>query len=166
MDIVNMKKQSFWILDFEASGLSKESYPIEVGLSNGEVNFGSLIKPLPDWKHWCEKAESIHNIKREFLLTEGEQAFAIANRLNNLIQYDEVYCDSLEWDGFWLNVLFSSAGLTPYFKLKDVRELLQEGTKITQYLAIKKDLEDSGLYTLHRALDDARLIYRCLSIIK
>ena len=39
-----------WILDFEASGLSKQSYPIEVGVTNGSQSFETLIQPFGSFK--------------------------------------------------------------------------------------------------------------------
>ena len=49
------------VLDVEASGFGRESYPIEVGyvLSGGQT-YCSLIRPLPEWTHWDPQAERVH----------------------------------------------------------------------------------------------------------
>ena len=56
------------IIDLEASGFGRGSYPIEVGfaLENREI-YSFLIKPEADWTHWSEEAEEIHGISREQL---------------------------------------------------------------------------------------------------
>jgi len=49
----NSDIEKFATLDFEASSLSQDSWPIEVGLSwlaGGEVQtWSTLIRPAPDW---------------------------------------------------------------------------------------------------------------------
>ena len=59
-------------LDFEASSLSKRSYPIEVGwvFEDGKAE-AYLIRPAPDWTDWDEEAEAIHHIAPERLWAEG-----------------------------------------------------------------------------------------------
>ena len=56
------------IIDFEASGFGKGSYPIEVGFSgrHGE-GWCSLIRPENDWEHWDIDAAKVHHIPREIL---------------------------------------------------------------------------------------------------
>ena len=53
------------IIDVEASGFGRGSYPIEVGfaLEDREVQ-SYLIKPALGWDHWDPKAELIHGISR------------------------------------------------------------------------------------------------------
>ena len=63
------------IFDVEASGLSDDSYPIEVAWQDGtnEDLFDSfLIKPCDSWVHWDDYAEQeIHHISRNTLHSEG-----------------------------------------------------------------------------------------------
>ena len=42
-----MERPSFFI-DFEASGIAPDSYPIEVAVVSRETSFSSLIKPALD----------------------------------------------------------------------------------------------------------------------
>ena len=48
------------VLDIEASGFGRGSYPIEIGycLPNGDT-FCTLIKPEPEWQHWDAEAEKL-----------------------------------------------------------------------------------------------------------
>jgi len=41
----NMERPSFFI-DFEASGIAPDSYPIEVAVVSSETSLSSLIKPV------------------------------------------------------------------------------------------------------------------------
>ena len=43
------------ILDLEASGFGRGSYPIEIGfVEAGGLPFCSLIQSAPDWEYWDE----------------------------------------------------------------------------------------------------------------
>ena len=66
------------IIDIEASGFGSYSYPIEVGVVkyDGE-RYCALIKPEPDWDHWCDKAEAVHGISRDLLSEHGKSPRAI-----------------------------------------------------------------------------------------
>lgn len=60
-------------IDFEASSLSEQSWPIEVGLARLEgkrvVIESKLIRPRPDWSEfdWNEKSAAVHGIPRSDL---------------------------------------------------------------------------------------------------
>jgi len=58
-------------LDFEASLLSKHSYPIEIIWVFEWRSRTFLIKPAPGWTDWSAEAEAIHGISPEFLQREG-----------------------------------------------------------------------------------------------
>lgn len=146
-----------WVIDFEASGLSKQSYPIEVGLTNGEIEYSALIKPMDHWRHWDYSAQAIHHIGRPNLVSDGKNAAVVASELLGLIGSDLV-----QWDGFWLNVLLSDNSQSKIFQLLDIKDLLDDFNVLEVYLKIKETMEKSGDYTLHRALDDARIIWHSL----
>ena len=71
------------ILDIEASGFGRGSYPIEVGYcgANGAL-FCGLVLPEPDWQHWDASAEALHGITRELLRRHGRPARWMAEQLN------------------------------------------------------------------------------------
>ena len=57
------------IIDIEASGFGRGSYPIEVGFITAQQQVGcTLIKPEKYWSSWSSDAEKIHGIDRKILL--------------------------------------------------------------------------------------------------
>lgn len=146
------------ILDIEASGFGRSSYPIEVGyvLPDGRSRC-TLIRPPPHWTHWDPDAEQVHHISREVLLQHGRPAAEVAHMLNADLAGQTVYCDGWAHDYPWLSALFEEAGLAPVFKLESVRTLMDEG-----HLAQLPDLQRQALRDLgadrHRASADARAL--------
>lgn len=99
-------------LDFEASSLSKGSYPIEVGWAGEDGSEeGHLIRPAPEWTDWDASAEAIHKISRQALLDEGEPHDQVARRMLEVLGRREVYVTAPSWDGMWLSKLLRAAGL-------------------------------------------------------
>jgi hypothetical protein len=72
-------------LDFEASSLSKQSYPIEVAwvFEDGESE-EYLIRLAPLWTDWDPAAEAIHHIRRATLLADGTAHDLIAHRKHGI----------------------------------------------------------------------------------
>ena len=72
------------IIDVEASGFGRGSYPIEIGfaLEDREVH-SYLIKPQPSWTHWSDEAQAIHGISREQLQSDGLSVRDVALLLND-----------------------------------------------------------------------------------
>ncbi|WP_076533697.1 hypothetical protein [Roseovarius nanhaiticus] len=76
--------ERFATLDFEASSLSRESWPIEVGLSwleNDEVRtWSTLIRPAPGWDlaDWAPQSAAVHGIALE-VLQEAPVACAVVD---------------------------------------------------------------------------------------
>lgn len=99
-------------LDFEASSLGKDSYPIEVGWA-GEDGWteAHLIRPAPGWTDWDATAEAVHKITLEQLLAEGEPHDAVARRVLEALAPHEVFVSAPSWDGKWMSVLLRSASL-------------------------------------------------------
>ncbi len=60
-------------LDFEASGLGPDSYPIEVawGFFGIETTFSYLIRPAEHWTDWDPVAEDLHELSRATLFEAG-----------------------------------------------------------------------------------------------
>lgn len=59
-----MERPSFFI-DFEASGIAPDSYPIEVAAVSSEFAFNTLIKPARYWTHWSFDAQDMHGLSQE-----------------------------------------------------------------------------------------------------
>lgn len=99
-------------LDFEASSLARESYPIEVGWAGEDGSTEAhLIRPAPDWTDWDATAEAIHGIGRDRLLTDGEPHDEVARRMLETLGPQQVYVTAPSWDGMWLSRLLRAAGL-------------------------------------------------------
>lgn len=146
------------ILDMEASGLGRRSYPIEVGvvLADGR-SYCSLIQPESDWTHWDESAQTLHGITREVLHQHGRPALEVAQTLNAFLQGLVVYSDGWANDYTWLGLLFDAAGLQPRFKLDNLRALLTE-PQAQAWHQTKDRVSAEAAITRHRASNDARLL--------
>lgn len=101
-----------WLfLDFEASSLGKDSYPIEVGwvFENGNGN-GRLIRPAADWDDWDPAAEAIHGIPLRALYEAGDSVEDVCAELVGLAQTHTLLASAPSWDGHWLSMLLRAAG--------------------------------------------------------
>lgn len=109
-------------LDFEASSLSDDSYPIEVGWAGEDGSLESwLIRPAPGWEDWDPAAEAVHGLSRAKLLEAGRPHEEVARRALEALGPHEVYVSAPSWDGKWMSVLLRAAGLPRHaLRLKDV----------------------------------------------
>lgn len=146
------------VLDIEASGFGRSSYPIEVGyvLPDGRAAC-MLVRQAEGWTHWDTSAEQVHGITRSTLAAHGRDACEVAKTLNKDLAGLTVYCDGWAHDYTWLAALFEEAGLSPAFKLESVGALLDE-TRLAQLDdARRAAVAELGL-TRHRASNDARAL--------
>ncbi len=150
------------VLDIEASGFGQHSYPIEVGfvLPDGET-YCSLIRPAPGWTHWDAGAERVHRISRQTVQVHGRDAREVALLMNERLHGLTLYCDGWAHDYVWLNVLFEAAGLTPSFKLDNLRALLTE-REAPFWAIVKKQVAIEMRLQRHRASSDAKILQRTL----
>ncbi|PSW17584.1 hypothetical protein C9I98_18840 [Photobacterium sanctipauli] len=152
-------------LDFEASGLSDQSYPIEVGYSLPDgTGHSLLINPLTAsdvWQHWDEYAEQeIHQITRQELHHSGLQVVEVCQHLNAVLgKYEQVFCDS-QWDLFWLGRLYHAAHMRPSFTLTEVGLWLMQKNGI-QRAHFQQTMADLGP-AKHRAESDAKQIRQAI----
>ena len=154
------------VLDIEASGFGRNSYPIEVGfvLPNGH-GYCTLIQPEPEWTHWDPKAESVHHIPRNLLLERGLPAAEVARLLNVQLLGQTVYSDGWANDFSWLGALFDVAGISPRFKLESLRALLRE-EEADHWHQVKAEVAGERGRQRHRASSDARLLQLTLQRIR
>jgi len=150
------------VLDIEASGFGRRSYPIEVGyvLPDGRAAC-MLVRPPSDWTHWDEAAERVHGITRSVLASHGRAPLDVALTLNRDLAGLTVYCDGWAHDYSWLGALFEEAGLAPTFKLESVGALLDEAALSRLDQARRDAVAEMGL-SRHRASNDARALQRAL----
>ena len=151
------------VIDIEASGFGRGSYPIEIGfvLPDGSA-YCTLIQPDEDWTHWDEEAARIHGISRSLLVRHGRSPSEVAAELNQRLAGRAVYCDNWAHDYAWLARLFESASVAPRFRLRHLRELLSERAVkgfddaraiVTRNLHLRR----------HRASSDARILQLSLA---
>jgi len=146
------------ILDFEASGLGRGSYPIEVGyiLSDGHSNC-MLIRPEPDWLEWDEQAERLHGISREQLQRHGRSVAEVARLLNHSLAGKTLYSDAWGNDQSWLALLFECAGIPAHFRLESLRSLLSEA-QAQVWHSVRQTVIQGSRLKRHRASSDARIL--------
>jgi hypothetical protein len=116
-------------LDFEASSLGKNGYPIEVGwvFEDGACE-AHLIRPGPQWTDWDDDAEAVHGISRAKLEEEGTAHEDVARRMVDLLSGHALYASAPSWDGKWMSVLLRAAGLPRHsLRLRDTEEVQLEG---------------------------------------
>ena len=98
-------------IDFEASGLGPDSWPIEVGLSwiePGAVwTWASLIRPIPDWsmEAWDPFSAEVHDIPLEEL-ENAPLARDVADEAAKLMAGKTVCSDAPSFDERWAKKLF------------------------------------------------------------
>jgi hypothetical protein len=153
-------------LDFEASSLADDSYPIEVGWVFEDGASGSrLIKPLPEWTDWDARAEGIHRISRVQLMVEGETPQAVAAHLMTIFAGHRLYASAPSWDGKWLSVLLRGGGFPRHaLRLADTEEACVEAAfavlgpaREGMVLQIVQEAREAAARqaVAHRALADA-----------
>jgi hypothetical protein len=146
------------VLDVEASGFGRNSYPIEVGfvLPDGHT-FCSLIRPMAHWTHWDEQAARTHQIPRPLLEERGQSVEEVAQRLNTDLRGTTVYSDGWANDYSWIGALFDAADMTPAFRLENLRKLLTEAESERWHM-VKAQISAERGAQRHRASADARLL--------
>ncbi len=150
------------VIDVEASGFGRDSYPIEVGfvLPNGR-GICTLVRPPPQWTHWDPAAERVHGIARATALRHGRDPDVVADLLNEHLDCRTVYCDGWAHDYTWLAALFDVAGRTPRFRLEHLRALLDD--RQAQALpAVRAAVAAELGLARHRASGDARALQLAL----
>jgi len=160
-------------LDFEASGLGRQSFPIEVGwvFEDGREE-GHLIRPAPGWEEWDPDAERVHGIPRDRLEREGTPHDAVARRMVEVLTGHDLLASAPSWDGGWLSRLLRAAGLPRHaLRLRDTEEarhnaileaLRNAGRDPARHAALAIEVlhalerEHEATAPVHRAVDDAR----------
>nr|WP_283101683.1 hypothetical protein [Halomonas populi] len=147
------------LLDIEASGFGRGSYPIEIGLARPDgSSCAFLIQPLEEWTHWDPQAELLHGISRNRLVREGHQVVEVARWLNDeLAELGVAYSDSWGYDNTWLSLLFHHAGMLSRFRLEALRRILCE-RQLALWSSTKEALIRECGIRRHRAGEDARLL--------
>lgn len=140
-------------VDFEASGIHPESYPIEIGIVGPDFEFEALIKPVRYWTHWSHDAQDMHGISRDLIESQGVAPIKLCQQLNERLSSQVLWSDS-HYDALWVDILFEAAGIQPEFEIKYIMAEV-DILKLPDYYGGGDDALE------HRALSDARNIRAC-----
>jgi len=142
-----------YFIDFEASGLHPDSYPIEIGICGPDFEFEALIKPARYWEHWSHDAQDMHGISREMIESKGVAPERICQALNERFAGQVLWSDS-HHDTLWMDILFEAAGMQQAFEVKSIMSEI-DILKLPDYRSAGQDA------LAHRALADAKEIRAC-----
>lgn len=120
------------MLDFEASALHEDSYPIEAGIArwNGPqapiITWSSLIAPDREWVRsgiWILESQRIHGIAPSDL--EGAPTpDQVLTRMTSLVGDATFTSDNPYWESKWLKRLGDAAGATALPRVDDLSRRL------------------------------------------
>lgn len=122
MEISSIEK--FATLDFEASSLSPQGWPVEIGLSwieHGSVQtWSSLIRPAPAWDlaDWSVQSAAVHGIRMVNLET-APPATKVAESFLRVLGARRLVSDAPEFEMRWLSRLLQTNGLGPMPAIED-----------------------------------------------
>lgn len=148
------------IIDVEASGFGRGSYPIEIGvaLASGRTEC-FLVRPYPDWTHWSPDAEALHGIARDILHAHGHPPEQVARALNACLEQRTVYTDAWGMDSSWLALLHERTGVPAHYRIEALSTLLDEEQR-ADWAALKLRVRDEMGLERHRASADALVLQR------
>ena len=151
-------------IDFEASSLSRHSWPIELGwavVESGRVVIANsrLIKPAPTWDvaDWSPVSEDLHGITLAVLERDGQCAHAVWQEFQrDLTGVDALFCDAPAYDGFWCRRLGGAAGTPDQgLYIRHFANLFSDMNRaLTEWARAKRQ------HTAHRAGPDALQLAR------
>ncbi|MBZ9647765.1 MULTISPECIES: hypothetical protein [Sphingomonadaceae] len=145
-------------IDFEASCLPRHgrSFPIEVGIADGDVSRSWLIRPHDSWAgwDWTPEAEALHGLSRDRIEREGLPVTVVLAELVAATQGRRVVADSLI-DQYWLDTLAAAAGAPTPFTIQHVVTLFDEQGADEARVGAAVAFADGQGATRHRAAGDA-----------
>lgn len=145
-------------LDFEASSLGGDSYPIEVGIARWEgpghraSSWSRLIRPTAKWEarsSWNPASQAIHRIDRS-RLADGLDPKETMELLNERCPIGTLaFCDGGRYDAHWLSELSEAAGIEPLLHLGSWHRLgrslgEEAGTRLTTHRAPHEIVHRAG----------------------
>ncbi|WP_051301769.1 hypothetical protein [Sedimenticola selenatireducens] len=146
------------IIDIEASGFGRDSYPIEVGVILPDRQcFCRIIKPAAHWTFWDKSAEAVHGISRQLLLDKGKPPEQVADELNRLLKGRRIYTDAWSHDISWIGKLYDLTGIPQLFTLDSLRSLISE-QQVLLWQPTKAQVIAEMKLARHRASTDAMIL--------
>lgn len=150
-------------LDFEASSLAPDSWPIEVGLAwvtDGRVEVrSSLIKPELDWsmRAWSRVSARVHGVALDEL-RRAPPASEVARWVAGIVGDATLVSDAPEWDLRWLTCLCETAEGVRVPRVRDFDALVAWELTLAQATRVHAALDQ--LPAPHRAGPDAARLAR------
>lgn len=117
--------EQFIFIDFEASGLGPQSWPVEIGLSwieGADVRtWSSLIRPELSWsmEAWDPVSAEVHGIPLDEL-TRAPAAGMVAAEAAKLISGKTVCSDAPKYDEIWARRLFLEGAQPVSLRIFDI----------------------------------------------
>jgi DNA polymerase III epsilon subunit-like protein len=122
------------VIDFEASALAPDSYPIEVGVALIQavgkpiLSWSKLIRPTKKWRsdgRWSPASAGVHGISLEAIEQQGHPVELVCDWLNSLLGASTIVAsDAPRYDQDWLDTLFRAADREQLFTLYDFGMLM------------------------------------------
>jgi|GEM_PF-652857 len=165
--------QPIFIIDFEASGLGSESYPIEVAWGDGKQPATSILlnpEKMEGWTHWDPRSFEFHRIPREKLIKEGEDPRLVAEKMVKELAGKKVYSDEPRYDNMWKDKLLKDSGYDPdLIQIKNLKYFLGRILKTTLPQVHLTDLFEefsTKIKTTHRAGADVSWLFEFVDFVK
>jgi hypothetical protein len=160
-----VEERPAYFLDFEASSLAANSWPIEIGIARivnrVVVSDSQLIRPHPSWEEegWSPASAEIHGLSRARLEAEGTHASEVATWFKQR-NIGLAITDNPEFEQRWLIRLLATNPPFPVVQLLDfdsyVRMSLPDKAAVSR---VYRALEQHGPAP-HRAGPDAERLAR------
>lgn len=118
------------ILDFEASGIMKGSFPIEIAwIRDSGTAISTLIQPSDNWLSnenlWSERSQNVHGIEKATLISEGLDIKSVIDLIvNDIKEYETIYSDNPSFEQEWLDRLFDEARISHNYIVRDFNVML------------------------------------------
>lgn len=146
------------IMDLEASGFGKGSYPVEIGVAlESGITHCYLLKPQIDWTHWDEEGERLHGLSREMLEQHGKPLDFVAKELNEMLAGCTVYSDGWGNDISWLYLMYDAVGMVPTYRLETLPAIISR-QQMSVWDKTKQQVFNYKDFKRHRASNDARAL--------
>lgn len=154
-----MTNKAIIFIDLEASSLSAESWPIELGFcwldERQKLRTASkLIKPHPSWpmEAWSTRSQRVHGITLDEL-KGAEDAAEVAKWALGRLEGSLLLSDAAEFDQRWLSVLMATIGQRDVLKVESIQEEVRKqfrGDAMSMFFRA-----DANGGSAHRAAADA-----------
>jgi len=132
-------------VDIQTSGISSDSYIIEISIYNEKKTLSELIKPIDDWTYWdSEHQKNEHKITKKTLLKKGKDIFFLCNKLNEEYKSLVLWTDDNNKEKF-IEDMFNNAGVLMNFKIKNIYNAIPPQYGYTLLQEIKRNKSQKSL---------------------